>query len=66
MLPAPSFVLAYYSTNSLSSGIQARTITGQASSEFSHKYFQNTRDYLDGALVKMGEIEAEKGSISKL
>jgi hypothetical protein len=50
----------------ISHGIQARTITGQASSEFSHQYFQNTRDYLEGSLAKMREIESEQRSTSRL
>jgi len=41
----------------ISHGIQARTITGQASSEFSHVYFENTKRSLDAALAKVREIK---------
>lgn len=34
-------------------GIQARTISGQASSEFSHVYFENTKKSLDAALARV-------------
>lgn len=34
----------------ISHGIQARTISGQASSDFSHLYFENTRRSLDMAI----------------
>lgn len=41
----------------ISHGIQARTITGQASSEFSHVYFENTMRSLDAALAKVRELK---------
>jgi len=50
----------------ISHGIQARTIAGQASSEFSHRYFENTKKMLNGAVAKMKEIQEEMGSTSKL
>ncbi|KAF2750810.1 APH-domain-containing protein [Sporormia fimetaria CBS 119925] len=50
----------------ISHGIQARTISGQASSEFSHIYFENTKRSLDAALRmvrEMKEMEKEKSRI---
>ena len=44
----------------ISHGIQARTISGQASSDFSHVYFENTRRSLGAALEKVRELK-EKG-----
>ncbi|KAF2705399.1 kinase-like protein [Pleomassaria siparia CBS 279.74] len=41
----------------ISHGIQARTISGQASSEFSHVYFENTKKSLDGALARVRELK---------
>lgn len=42
----------------ISHGIQAGAISGQASSDFSQVYFQNTRRSLDAALVKVRELKA--------
>ena len=39
----------------ISHGIQARTISGQASSDFSHIYFENTRRALEAALQRVRE-----------
>jgi aminoglycoside phosphotransferase (APT) family kinase protein len=39
----------------ISHGIQARTISGQASSDFSHIYFENTKRSLNAALEKVRE-----------
>ncbi|ORY15066.1 kinase-like domain-containing protein [Clohesyomyces aquaticus] len=50
----------------ISHGIQARTVTGQASSEFSHVYFENTKRSLNAALKmvrELKEIEASKSSL---
>jgi len=50
----------------ISHGIQARTISGQASSEFSHMYFQNTKRGLDSALAKVRAIQAVQPATSRL
>ncbi|KAK5098068.1 hypothetical protein LTR70_009568 [Exophiala xenobiotica] len=50
----------------ISHGIQARTITGQASSEFSHIYFENTRRSLDAALAKVRELKDKENVRSSL
>ncbi len=44
----------------ISHGIQARTISGQASSDFSHIYFENTRRSLEAALKMMRRLQAEE------
>ncbi|KAL5467843.1 hypothetical protein PMIN07_003424 [Paraphaeosphaeria minitans] len=49
----------------ISHGIQARTISGQASSEFSHVYFENTKS-LDAALDTMRRLKEEKGPKSNI
>ena len=41
----------------ISHGIQARTISGQASSDFSHIYFENTRRALESALARTKELK---------
>ncbi|KAF2791796.1 kinase-like protein [Melanomma pulvis-pyrius CBS 109.77] len=50
----------------ISHGIQARTISGQASSEFSHIYFENTKKSLDAALAKVRELKEKETSRSSL
>ncbi|KAF1912465.1 kinase-like domain-containing protein [Ampelomyces quisqualis] len=47
--------------STISHGIQARTLSGQASSEFSQVYFDNTKRCLDAAL---GMVRAMKGKES--
>ena len=47
-------------------GIQARTISGQASSELSHVYFENTRRSLDAAIRKVRELKQQSPASSKL
>lgn len=50
----------------ISHGIQARTISGQASSEFSHIYFENTKRSLDTALEMVREMKAKEQPRSSL
>jgi aminoglycoside phosphotransferase (APT) family kinase protein len=50
----------------ISHGIQARTISGQASSEFSHVYFDNTKRSLDAALQRVGAMKESEGSKARL
>jgi len=44
----------------ISHGIQARTISGQASSDFSHIYFENTKRSLQAALDRVRALKAEE------
>ena len=44
----------------ISHGIQARTISGQASSDFSHVYFENTRRALEAALARVKELKQKE------
>ncbi len=48
----------------ISHGIQARTISGQASSDFSHMYFENTRRSLEAALAMVKEMKQKEGKES--
>ena len=50
----------------ISHGIQARTVTGQASSDESHLYFKNTKRSVEQALVLIEETESGKALKSKL
>ncbi|KAH0841103.1 hypothetical protein AYO21_06595 [Fonsecaea monophora] len=50
----------------ISHGIQARTISGQASSDFSHIYFENTRKSLDYAYRMMQRLKEAQGAKAKL
>ena len=50
----------------ISHGIQARTYAGQASSEFSHIYFENTRRALDASLARMRALQEKEKSRSNL
>lgn len=50
----------------ISHGIQARTISGQASSDFSHVYFENTKRSLDAALQRVRKLKEEDESKSRL
>jgi aminoglycoside phosphotransferase (APT) family kinase protein len=50
----------------ISHGIQARTISGQASSDFSHVYFENTRRSMEAALKRVEELKENEGQKAKL
>ncbi|KIW94090.1 uncharacterized protein Z519_05406 [Cladophialophora bantiana CBS 173.52] len=52
--------------STITHGIQARTIRGQASSEFSHLYFEYTKSGLDIALKMVREMKAKEASSPKL
>ncbi|KAH3989375.1 hypothetical protein HBI56_096590 [Parastagonospora nodorum] len=52
--------------STISHGIQARTISGQASSEFSHIYFENTKRGLDAALAKVRSMKEQGAPRSSL
>ncbi|KIW90400.1 uncharacterized protein Z519_09045 [Cladophialophora bantiana CBS 173.52] len=59
--PGKDFEIAkifhYVRGGTISHGIQARTISGQASSDFSHVYFENTRKSLDAAYGMMQRLK---------
>lgn len=50
----------------ISHGIQARTISGQASSDFSHIYFENTRRSMEAALGKVEELKEREAQKARL
>jgi hypothetical protein len=50
----------------ISHGIQARTYAGQASSDFSHVYFENTRKSLDFAWGMVEALKDGQGSKARL
>ena len=50
----------------ISHGIQVRTISGQASSEFSHIYFENTKRSLDAALTMVRNLKSKETPRSSL
>ncbi|KAF1944064.1 APH-domain-containing protein [Clathrospora elynae] len=52
--------------STISHGIQARTISGQASSEFSHVYFENTKKGLNAALEKVRSMKEKELTRSNL
>lgn len=58
-------IFHYVRSGTITHGIQARTITGQASSDFSRLYFENTRKSLDTAL-KMVEALREEEAKARL
>lgn len=46
----------------ISHGIQARTISGQASSDFGHLYFAKTRKSLDAALRRVEKLQGQSSA----
>lgn len=52
-------VFHYLRGGTITHGIQARTISGQASSEFSHIYFGHTKASLDAAFERVKKLESE-------
>ncbi|KAH9879133.1 hypothetical protein J1614_002569 [Plenodomus biglobosus] len=52
--------------STISHGIQARTISGQASSDFSHLYFEKTKQGLDTALQMVRSLKEKETSRSSL
>ncbi|KAI8940173.1 hypothetical protein NX059_003880 [Plenodomus lindquistii] len=52
--------------STISHGIQARTISGQASSDFSHIYFEKTKQGLDSALRMVRSLKEKEASKSSL
>ncbi|KAK7710247.1 hypothetical protein SLS64_005831 [Diaporthe eres] len=52
-------IFHYLRGGTISHGIQARTINGQASSRFSHIYFGQTKAMLDAAFERVKKLESE-------
>lgn len=52
-------VFHYLKGGTITHGIQARTISGQASSKFSHIYFGHTKASLDAAFQRVKKLESE-------
>lgn len=59
-------IFHYVRGGTISHGIQARTISGQASSEFSHVYFENTKRSLDEALARVRRMKEHGASGARL
>lgn len=59
-------VLTIHQGSTISHGIQARTISGQASSEFSHIYFENTKRGLNAALDMVRSMKEKEMPRSSL
>jgi aminoglycoside phosphotransferase (APT) family kinase protein len=59
-------IFQYARGATISHGIQARTIRGQASSDTSHLYFAKTRKSLDAAFRRMKKLEQQKTERSRL
>lgn len=59
-------IFHYVRGGTISHGIQARTISGQASSDFSHVYFENTKRSLDAALVRVRKLKEYKSKRASL
>ncbi|TPX07096.1 uncharacterized protein E0L32_010991 [Thyridium curvatum] len=59
-------IFHYIRSGTISHGIQARTMSGQASSEFAHLFFEKTKAYLDAAVQRVKRLKEESKSGSKL
>lgn len=59
-------IFQYMRAGTISHGIQARTISGQASSSFGHLYFGKTKKALDAAYRRVKEAEEERRPSYKL
>jgi aminoglycoside phosphotransferase (APT) family kinase protein len=59
-------IFQYLRAGTISHGIQARTISGQASSNFGHVYFGKTKKALDAAYRRVREAQERENSASKL
>ncbi|KAF5489010.1 putative acyl-CoA dehydrogenase IBR3 [Colletotrichum siamense] len=59
-------IFHYARSGTISHGIQARTMKGQASSEFSHIYFENTHKALSNAFKRVQRLKEGRGQGQKL
>jgi aminoglycoside phosphotransferase (APT) family kinase protein len=60
-----AIVFHYARGATISHGIQARSISGQNSSDFSHVYFSRTRKVLDAALKRVERFKSHEAKESK-
>ena len=56
-----AIIFYYIRGATITHGIQARTISGQASSEFSHLYFANTKKSIDAAYERVRKLKEQHG-----
>lgn len=54
-----AIIFHYIRGATISHGIQARTISGQASSDFGHLYFSKTKQSLDAALQRVEKLSEQ-------
>lgn len=59
-------IFHFIRSGTISHGIQARTISGQASSENSHLYFSKTKSSLEAAVKRMERLQEGKLRETKL
>lgn len=61
-----ALIFQYIRGGTISHGIQARAISGQASSDFSHLYFSKTAESLNAAFNRMKALKGQEGHGPKL
>ncbi|KAH7142212.1 kinase-like domain-containing protein [Dactylonectria macrodidyma] len=59
-------IFQYVRAGTVNHGIQARTISGQASSTSSHLYFVKTKKFLDAAFQRVQRIKERRGGLSRI
>lgn len=59
-------IFHYLRAATISHGIQARAISGQASSDFSHLYFAATKQGMDAALQRVKDMKSQRTKRIKL
>lgn len=59
-------IFQYIRGGTISHGIQARTMSGQASSDFSHLYFAKTKKSLDAAFERVQKLKGQKSEGPRL
>lgn len=59
-------IFHYLRSAGISHGIQARTISGRASSDFGHLYFATTRRSIEAALKRVKHLQARGAKVNKL
>ena len=59
-------IFQFIRSGTISHGIQARSLSGQASSEFSHLYFGKTKASLEAALRRVRELKEKETRKYKL
>jgi aminoglycoside phosphotransferase (APT) family kinase protein len=59
-------IFQYIRSATISHGIQARAISGQASSDFAHIYFEKTKKSIDAAFRRVNKLKAQQAEGSRL